>query len=139
MPELPELEIVREVLERRLAGRIIAHVTIDPKGGPLVVRDLTGRGFGAGLVGEHIQVSPRGKYLLFHLSPSRLVAPNSPAASSCVHPARRRPALSTPRSFLKTPPKSCATSIRRRWASSISRRTWSACRCSLRWGPKPSR
>ena len=73
MPELPELEIVREVLERRLAGHTIERVTIDPKGGPLVVRDLTGRGLAAGLVGEHIQTfERRGKYLLFHLAPSDL-------------------------------------------------------------------
>jgi formamidopyrimidine-DNA glycosylase len=73
MPELPELEIVREVLERRLAARIIVRVTIDAKGGPLVVRDLSGRGFAAGLVGEHIQAfDRRGKYLLFHLAPSHL-------------------------------------------------------------------
>jgi len=73
MPELPELEIVREVLERRLAGRIIARVTVDPKGGPLVVRDLAGRGFAASLAGEHIEAfERRGKYLLFHLAPSHL-------------------------------------------------------------------
>jgi len=73
MPELPELEIVREVLERRLAARIIVRVTIDPKGGPLVVRDLSGRGFAAGLVGEHLQAfHRRGKYLLFHLAPSHV-------------------------------------------------------------------
>ncbi len=71
MPELPELEIVREVLERRLASRTIARVTIDPKGGPIVVRDLTGHGFAAGLEGESISaVDRRGKYLLFRLAPS---------------------------------------------------------------------
>jgi formamidopyrimidine-DNA glycosylase len=72
MPELPELEIVREVLERHLAGRTIARVTIDPKGGPIVVRDLSGRGFAAGLVGGNIAtIGRRGKYLLFGLAPSR--------------------------------------------------------------------
>jgi formamidopyrimidine-DNA glycosylase len=71
MPELPELEIVREVLERRLAARTIARVTIDPKGGPIVVRDLTGRGFAAGLEGQSISAfDRRGKYLLFRLAAS---------------------------------------------------------------------
>src|SRR3972149_5642783 len=33
MPELPELEVVREVLARRLAGRRIEQVTLAPRGG----------------------------------------------------------------------------------------------------------
>lgn len=70
MPELPELEVVREVLERRLTGRPIRRVTVQPKGGPLVVRDLTGRGFAAGLEGQFPErVERRGKFLVFTLQP----------------------------------------------------------------------
>ncbi len=73
MPELPELEIVREVLERRVVGRTIRKVTLSPKGGPLVVRDLTGRGFTVTLTGQLIAgVERRGKYLIFTLRPSGL-------------------------------------------------------------------
>ncbi len=78
VPELPELEIVREVLDRRLVGRRIARVTVDPKGGPIVVRDLRGRGFVEGLTGTTLRsVSRRGKFLLLSLAPSpRVLAVN---------------------------------------------------------------
>ena len=69
MPELPELEIVRDVLQRRLVGRRIMEVSLSPKGGPIVVRDLTGHGFREGLKGRLIEsVQRRGKFLLFGLS-----------------------------------------------------------------------
>ena len=68
MPELPELEVVREVLIRRLTGRTIERVTISPKGGPIVVRDLAGLGFAEGLTGARLTaVSRRGKFLIFDL------------------------------------------------------------------------
>lgn len=73
MPELPELEVVREVLDRRLLGRAIRQVTLAPKGGPLVVRDLTARGFAATLTGETFtHVARRGKFIVFILQPSGL-------------------------------------------------------------------
>jgi len=73
MPELPELAVVREVLERRITGRAIARVTLRPKGGPLVVRDLTSRGFAAGIEGQSIgPIERRGKFLVFTLQPSGL-------------------------------------------------------------------
>lgn len=72
MPELPELEVVREVLTRRLSGRAIARVTVAPKGGSIVVRDLTSRGFTAGLEGAVIDdVARRGKFLTFHFNGDR--------------------------------------------------------------------
>lgn len=68
MPELPELEVVREVLSRQLVGRKIVDATVDPKGGPIVVRDLTGRGFSNQLAGACIEaVIRRGKFLRFDL------------------------------------------------------------------------
>jgi formamidopyrimidine-DNA glycosylase len=65
MPELPELEVVREVLGRRLVGRRIEAVTIAPRGGPIVVRDLTGQGFARLLTSATLEsVARRGKFLL---------------------------------------------------------------------------
>ena len=66
MPELPELEVVRQVLTRRLAGRRIEAVTLAPKGAAVVVRDLTGAGFAASLAGATLgEVRRRGKFLVF--------------------------------------------------------------------------
>jgi formamidopyrimidine-DNA glycosylase len=73
MPELPELEVVREVLGRRVVGRPIQRVTLQPKGGPLVVRDLTGRGFAACVEAQcPARVDRRGKFLVITLQPSGL-------------------------------------------------------------------
>ena len=72
MPELPELEVVKDVLSRHLAGQTLVRVEIAPKGGPIVVRNLTGEGISAQLTGRRVDaVERRGKYLLFHLSPRR--------------------------------------------------------------------
>ncbi len=66
MPELPELEVVREVLERRVVGQTIKKVELLPPGGPIVVRDLTGNGFEATLLDTGIKaVDRRGKFLVF--------------------------------------------------------------------------
>lgn len=77
MPELPELEVVREVLERRLSGRMIAQVTIAPRGGPMVARDLTGGNFVDGLVGATVgSIDRYGKFLVFQLIPGRMLVTN---------------------------------------------------------------
>ncbi len=66
MPELPELEVVREVLQRRVIGDTITAVEVIPPGGPIVIRDLTQVGFVPALVGGTIQeISRRGKFLIF--------------------------------------------------------------------------
>jgi len=66
MPELPELEVVCEVLGRRVAGQRITGVQVLPPGGPIVVRDLTQRGFETALSGATIdRVTRRGKFLIF--------------------------------------------------------------------------
>ena len=65
MPELPELEVVREVLQRRVVGLTPAQVQIIPPGGPIVARDLTHRGFEGTLAGKRISgVARRGKFLV---------------------------------------------------------------------------
>jgi formamidopyrimidine-DNA glycosylase len=66
MPELPELEVVREVLQRRVVGRTITDVQLVPPGGSIVARDLAGAGFEAALSGVVIaDIRRRGKFLVF--------------------------------------------------------------------------
>jgi formamidopyrimidine-DNA glycosylase len=38
MPELPELEVVREVLNRRVIGTTLRSVQVMPQGGSIVAR-----------------------------------------------------------------------------------------------------
>ncbi|MCL4559125.1 MAG: hypothetical protein M1281_00735 [Chloroflexi bacterium] len=72
MPELPELTVVRDVLQRRIVGRTIAAVKVIPPGGPVVVRDLTRSGFEASISGKTVaSVSRRGKFLIFSLEPGQ--------------------------------------------------------------------
>jgi formamidopyrimidine-DNA glycosylase len=74
MPELPELEVVREVLTRRIVGRRVERVSVAGRGGPIVIRDTSGLGFARALTGKTItSVSRRGKYLLFGLDDPDLV------------------------------------------------------------------
>lgn len=73
MPELPELEVVREVLARRVLGRRIERVSLAPKGAAVVVRDLSRRGFAETFTDAAFRtVSRRGKFLLFALENSPL-------------------------------------------------------------------
>lgn len=46
MPELPELEVVRDVLQRRIGGRQITGVTLSPRGAPIVAREQFLAGIG---------------------------------------------------------------------------------------------
>ncbi len=69
MPELPELEVVRDVLQRRVVGQTITSVTVLPAGGAIVVRDLTHMGMPETLTGATITgVARRGKFLLFSIT-----------------------------------------------------------------------
>ncbi len=66
MPELPELEVVREVLNRRVLGQTITDVLVIPPGGPIVARDLTGGDFKSALTAASIaSIERRGKFLVF--------------------------------------------------------------------------
>lgn len=68
MPELPELEVVRDVLQARVGGRIVQRVTVSGRGGPIVTRDLIGNGFSEALAGAQIdEVLRRGKFVVFNL------------------------------------------------------------------------
>jgi formamidopyrimidine-DNA glycosylase len=69
MPELPELEVVQEVLNRRIAGQTITAAEAIPPGAAIVIRDLTGAGFGAALAGARFDnIVRRGKFLVFTLA-----------------------------------------------------------------------
>ncbi len=66
MPELPELEVAKEVLQRHVVGQTIEGVEVRPPGGPIVIRDMTGQGFGAALAGRTIAaIDRRGKFIIF--------------------------------------------------------------------------
>ena len=90
MPELPDLEIIREVLRPRLSGQTITDVEVIR---PLVVRDLTGQGFAETVVGQvFADVQRRGKLLLFSLSSGLTLAINGKLAGRLQYalPAERR-------------------------------------------------
>lgn len=66
MPELPDLQIIAEFLQREVSG---AHVVAVEVLKPIVVRNLTGDDLATRLVGQRIEsVSRRGKFLLLPLS-----------------------------------------------------------------------
>jgi formamidopyrimidine-DNA glycosylase len=66
MPELPELEVVCEVLQRRVVGKVITDVQLIPPGGPIFERDLAGTGFEPSLKDATISaIGRRGKFLIF--------------------------------------------------------------------------
>ena len=68
MPELPELEVVGEVLNRRVVARTITRVEVIAPGGSIVLRDLTGRGLEAAVTHDRFTgVRRRGKFLIFSL------------------------------------------------------------------------
>ena len=72
MPELPELEVVREVLQRRVVGQTVTDVQVIPPGGLIVVRDATGGGLSAALAGQSLnKVIRRGKFLSFQFDGSK--------------------------------------------------------------------
>jgi formamidopyrimidine-DNA glycosylase len=94
MPELPDLEIIREVLAPALAGQTIADVEIVR---PLVIRDLTRQGFAETLTGQTFGlVQRRGKVLLFPLHSGPTLAVN------CKLAGRLQYALPTERRLSKT-------------------------------------
>jgi len=65
MPELPDLEVIREYLGPRLAGVTISSAEVRR---PLVVRNLLGGELAAHLVGRRFaSVGRRGKFLLLEL------------------------------------------------------------------------
>ncbi len=71
MPELPDLEVIREYLASRLPGATISSAE-SPR--PLIVRNLLGGDLASALVGRRfVDVSRRGKFLLLSLDGVTLV------------------------------------------------------------------
>jgi formamidopyrimidine-DNA glycosylase len=65
MPELPELAVVRDVLQKRIVGKTISRVELIQPAAAIVVRDLTGHGLIETLTGATIEnVTRRGKFLV---------------------------------------------------------------------------
>jgi formamidopyrimidine-DNA glycosylase len=81
MPELPELEVVQKVLTRRIVGQTITSAEGIPPGAAIVIRDLTGEGFGNALAGARFEtIVRRGKFLVFTLANGAGVLSNAPTA-----------------------------------------------------------
>jgi formamidopyrimidine-DNA glycosylase len=77
MPELPELEVVTEVLNRRILGQTITAVQLIQPGGGLIARDLTFTNFAQTLSGQVIQsIQRRSKFLVFTFGPDLYLAIN---------------------------------------------------------------
>ncbi len=71
MPELPELTVVRDVLERRVSGQVFVSAELVQPGGAIVVRDLTGGGFERAVSGARVgPIRRRGKHLILGLTTS---------------------------------------------------------------------
>jgi formamidopyrimidine-DNA glycosylase len=100
MPELPELSVIQEVLSRRITGQAIESAEVFAPGGAIVVRDLTGEGFGLALAGQRIErIFRRGKFLVFEL------APGSSANGDRSSPTAQADAPTAPDVFLVINPK----------------------------------
>lgn len=70
MPELPELEVVKEVLQRRVMGCAIEGVQAIGGGSAILVRSLTQQRLAEALTGAQIAaIQRRGKFLIFTLHP----------------------------------------------------------------------
>ena len=71
MPELPELEVVKEVLQRRVVGCAIEGVQSIGGGSAIIMRDLTQQRLDPAVTGAQIEdVARRGKFLIFSLKPA---------------------------------------------------------------------
>lgn len=69
MPELPELEVVRDVLRQRVIGETITQVQTIQPGAAIVIRDLTGAGAEKTLTNARFDaVERRGKFLMLTCS-----------------------------------------------------------------------
>ncbi len=70
MPELPELEIMRDVLQRRVGGCVIENVQTIGGGSAIIVRALTQQRLEEAVTGATInEVTRRGKFLILALKP----------------------------------------------------------------------
>jgi formamidopyrimidine-DNA glycosylase len=87
MPELPDLEIIKEFLQDHIVGQEIAEVEVVR---PIVVRNLAGGDFAFRLTGQGIeQVHRRGKLLILALDSGDCLVIN-PMLAGRLHYAPRR-------------------------------------------------
>lgn len=74
MPEIPDLEVIREFLNERIAGREIVRAEA-PK--PWIVRSAAAEEFAADVIGRRFgHITRKGKDLLIPLDPDRLLVAN---------------------------------------------------------------
>ena len=74
MPEAPDLQVIKEVLARRIVGREIARAKVVR---PTVLRSLADSEFAGDIAGRTVQsIARRGKYLLLSLTGERLLVVN---------------------------------------------------------------
>jgi formamidopyrimidine-DNA glycosylase len=87
MPELPDLEVIKEFLQDHIVGQEITEVEVLR---PIVVRNLAGGDFAPRLTGRRIkQVNRRGKFLILALDSGNCLAIN-PMLAGRLHYAPRR-------------------------------------------------
>ncbi|HLB94834.1 MAG TPA: DNA-formamidopyrimidine glycosylase family protein, partial [Nitrospiria bacterium] len=71
MPEIPDLEAIKAVLQTRIAGCTVRAVSVYK---PLVIRSLTGEDIEQALIDQTLlTVHRRGKYLIFRFNRYSLV------------------------------------------------------------------
>ncbi len=71
MPELPELEVVKEVLRRRVVDQTITAVQAIGGGSAIIVRSLTQQRLEEAVTDAQIEaINRRGKFLIFTLDPA---------------------------------------------------------------------
>jgi formamidopyrimidine-DNA glycosylase len=100
MPELPEVETIRQDLDARIAGRVITAVSLAPDSGrPVpVLKGIDEAGFREGVVGCRIEsVERRGKYLVLRLDSGSMVVVHLRMTGALLH----RPPHAPPDRFLR--------------------------------------
>lgn len=86
MPELPELQVVCEVLKRRVVGKTIARAELVQPTAAIVMRDLTGRGIAA-LEGATIQdAARRAKFIVLTLTAPNISARGAEPLELIINP-----------------------------------------------------
>ena len=74
MPEAPDLEVIKEVLIRRIAGCKVSYAKVLK---PTVLRSLAAQNFPEDVTGRTVErIARKGKFLLLDLSPGRMLAIN---------------------------------------------------------------
>lgn len=87
MPELPDLEVIKEFLQDHVVGQEIAEVEVVR---PIVARNLAGGDFATRLTGQGVkQVNRRGKFLILALDSGDCLVIN-PMLAGRLHYAPRR-------------------------------------------------